>query len=104
MKFLGTAVALFMAVSSPPAPRSAQTASAPPQDPKAQAMFEFMMARRQEASGDTAAAMASLERARKLDPESGEIAAEVAGSYSRQNRLTDAVATAEQALKLDKDN
>lgn len=67
-------------------------------------MFEFLMARRQEATGDAAAALASLERARKLDPESGEIAAEIAGYYSRQNRLPEAVTAAEQALKLDKDN
>lgn len=79
-------------------------AQAPPQDPKAQAFFEFLMARRLEATGDGAGALAGLERARKLDPESAEIVAEIAGYYSRQNRTTDAVTAAEQALKLDKDN
>ena len=67
-------------------------------------MYEFMMARRLEAANDTTGALAALERARKLDPQSGEISAELAGFYSRQNRLTDAIAAAEQALKLDKDN
>ena len=62
------------------------------------------MARRLEAAGDNAGALASLERARKLDPQAAEIPAEIAGYYFRQNRPTDAVAAAEQALKLDKDN
>ena len=62
------------------------------------------MARRAEAAGDSAGALAGLERARKLDPTSAEIPAEIAGHYFRQNRSADAVASAEQALKLDKDN
>ncbi len=63
-----------------------------------------MMARRMESAGDTAGALASLERARKLDPGAAEIPAEIAGYYYRQNRPADAVAAAEQALKIDKDN
>jgi tetratricopeptide (TPR) repeat protein len=99
MKLFGSLV-LVVAVSSP-AP--GQTAAAP-SDPKAQALFEFLMARRAEAAGDTAGALAALERARKLDPASAELSAEIAGYYSRQNRTEDAVAAAHQALKLDKDN
>jgi tetratricopeptide (TPR) repeat protein len=82
----------------------AQTAPAPQTDPKAQALYEFMMARRLESSGDAAGALAALERAKQLDPGAGEIAAEIAGYYFRQNRTAEAVAAAEQALKLDKDN
>lgn len=78
--------------------------AAPPEDPKAQAQFEFLMARRLESEGDTAAALAALERARKLDPNSAEISAEIAGFYSRQNRMTDAIVAAEHALGLDTDN
>src|SRR5687768_6742525 len=78
--------------------------SAAPGDPKAQALFEFLMARRMESEGDHAGALAALERARKLDPTSAELAAEVAGHHSRQNRMPEAIAAAEQALKLDKDN
>ena len=85
-------------------PALAQTAAAPADDPKAQALFEFLMARRFEAEGDNAGALAALERARKLDPNSAEISAEIAGLYSRQNRMTDAIVAAESALKLDKDN
>src|SRR5687767_12625188 len=80
-----------------------QTAVAP-SDPKAQALFEFLMARRMESEGDNAGALAALERARKLDPKSAEIAAEIAGHHSRQSRMPEAIAAAEQALKLDKDN
>ena len=95
------AVALIVFAATP---ALAQTVGSAPQDPKAQAQFEFMMARRMESSGDLAGALASLERARKLDPAAAEIPAEIAGYYYRQNRPTDAVAAAEQALKIDKDN
>ena len=98
---LGRAVVLIFFAATP---ALAQTVGSAPQDPKAQAQFEFMMARRMESSGDLAGALASLERARKLDPAAAEIPAEIAGYYYRQNRPTDAVAAAEQALKIDKDN
>ena len=99
MKCLGAAVLLVMSVT----PAFGQTAS-PASDPKAQAMFEFMMARRLESSGDGAGALAALERARKLDPQSAEISAEIAGYYFRQNRAAEAVTAANQALQLDKEN
>ena len=85
-------------------PALGQTVATAPTDARAQAMYEFMMARRLEATGDNPGALAALERARKLDPQSGEITAEIAGYYFRQNRPTDAVAAAEQALKLDKES
>src|SRR5688572_4633398 len=81
-----------------------QTVAASPSDPQAQAQFEFMMARRMESAGDMAGALASLERARKLDPQAAEIPAEIAGYYFRQNRPAEAVTAAEQALTIDKDN
>ena len=95
--FFARAVLLLIVTATPVL---AQTAAVPPADPKAQALYEFMMARRLEASGDTAGALASLERAKKLDPASGEILAEMAGFYQRQNRVSDAVAAAEQAREL----
>jgi tetratricopeptide (TPR) repeat protein len=85
-------------------PALAQTVAPAPQDPKAQAQYEFMMARHMESAGDMAGALAALERARKLDPQAAEIAAEIAGHYHRQNRPGDAVTAAEQALKLDQNN
>jgi tetratricopeptide (TPR) repeat protein len=86
------------------APVLGQTVASAPQDPKAQALYEFMMARRLESNGDAAGALASLERAKKLDPQSGEISAEIAGYYYRQNKAAEAVRNAEEALKLDKDS
>ena len=74
------------------------------QDPKAQAQFEFMMARRMESAGDTAGALAVARARAQARSGAAEIPAEIAGYYFRQNRPADAVAAAEQALKLDKDN
>src|SRR5687768_208746 len=99
MKFAWAALVCIVSVT----PVWGQTAAAPT-DPKAQALFEFLMARRMESEGDNAGALAALERARKLDPASAEIAAEIAGHHSRQSRMPEAIAAAEQALKLDKDN
>jgi tetratricopeptide (TPR) repeat protein len=100
MMLVRAAVLALLAAS----PALAQTTPSPAPDAKAQAFYEFLMARRLEADNDMAGALAALERARKLDPESAEIPAEIAGFYSRQNRATDAVLAAEQALKLDQHN
>ena len=120
MTFVGAAMLVILTVApafaSAPMPLSArrpggaQAAGArdakttPTDEARAQAQFEFLMARRMEAAGDMPGALAALERARKLDPMSAELSAELAGFYARQNRLIDAVVVAEQALKLDKDN
>lgn len=111
MRLFVAAVVVF-AISEPAmASASARTGelrrdrqTAVPADAKAQAVFEFLMARRMEAAGDAAGALAALERARKLDPSSAEISAEIAGYYSRQNRSIEAIAAAEEALKLDNNN
>ncbi len=100
MKSLGAAVLLVLTV----APAQAQTTATPPSDARAQAMYEFMMARRLESTGDGPGALAALERARKLDPQSAEISAEIAGYYFRNDRAAEAVRNAEQALQLDKAN
>ncbi len=95
------ALLLTLAAASPVL---AQTSSSPPASTRAQAFYEFMMARRMNAEGDSAGALAALERARKLDPESAEIVAEMAGFHARQNKAELAVSSAEQALKLDATN
>ena len=76
----------------------------PPTDARAQAYFEFLLARRLEASGDTDAAQAALKRALALDPKSAELHAELAGFYARQNKANEAVEAAEKALTLDPNN
>src|SRR5688572_18154188 len=98
-------VVFLLAASSPVLAQAAsgseggQTAAVAPS--RAQAFYEFMMARRLDAAGDEAGALAALERAQQLDPESAEIVAELAAYYSRQSKPELAVATGERALKLD---
>lgn len=81
------------AAAQPPAPTS-----------KAQAYYEFMQARRLEADGNTAAALAALARAERLDPTAADIPAEMAALHARQNDGQQALAAAERALALDQDN
>jgi len=76
------------------------TAAAQSQDP----YFEFLMARRLEALGDQAGALAALERAAAADPASAEVRAEIASFQLRRNRRDDAESAALQALKLDDGN
>jgi tetratricopeptide (TPR) repeat protein len=75
-------------------------AAAQTQDP----YFEVLMARRLEAQGDQAGALAALERAAAADPASAEVRAEIASFQLRRNRRGDAESAALQALKLDDDN
>jgi tetratricopeptide (TPR) repeat protein len=87
------------------APLFAQTpAPVPPPPPSPEAYYEFLMGHRLDNAGDASGALAALERARKADPNSAEILAEVAGFYAKQNRAEDAVAAANQALKIDANN
>jgi tetratricopeptide (TPR) repeat protein len=77
---------------------------APPPPPSPEAYYEFLMGHRLDNAGDAAGALAALERAKKADPGSAEILAEVAGFYAKQNKAEEAVAAANQALKLDPNN
>jgi tetratricopeptide (TPR) repeat protein len=79
-------------------------AAAPAGDAAAQAYFEFLLARRLSGQGDPVGALEALKRAHALDPQSAEILAETAALHARQNRPTEAVATAERALKIDPKN
>jgi tetratricopeptide (TPR) repeat protein len=69
-----------------------------------EAYYQFLLARRLDAEGNHAGALAALERARFLDPGSAEIPAEIAAHHARRNRAADAVAAAETAVALDPDN
>ncbi len=70
---------------------------------KADAYYLFLEARQHEMDGDTDGAITLYQEAARVDPSSGAILAELAGLYARQNRLREAVTTAEAALKIDKD-
>ena len=99
-------VLLALAVSAPALAsvvEGGQTA-ATADDPKARAFYEFLMARRLEGAGDSAGSMAALQRAQELDPNSAEIAAEMAGAHARQDQAQSAILQAQRALKLDAGN
>jgi tetratricopeptide (TPR) repeat protein len=107
MRVTPACVAVALLLTGRPA-AAAQT-PAPPASPtaptiSAQAYYEFMLARRLEADGDTAGAVAALERAQKLDPDSAELLAERAALHARQNEGEPARAAAERALALEPDN
>lgn len=70
----------------------------------ANAYFEFLMARRLEAQGDAAGALAALERAAAADPASAEVKAEIASFHLRRDRRDEAERAARQALALDDNN
>ncbi len=100
----GMAVALLLtgrpAAAQTPAPPTAQATPTI----SASAYYEFMLARRLEAGGDTAGAVAALERAQKLDPNSAELLAERAALHARQNEGEQARTAAARALAIEPDN
>lgn len=93
-------VAVLLAGGGPALAQSASGAT----DSRGQAYFEFLIARRLEAQGDTSGALESLKRALALDPKAAELHAELAGFYARQNKAAEAVEAAERALALDPSN
>ena len=72
--------------------------------PSAEAYYQFLLGRHLESEGNAAGAMAAYTEAARLDPKSAEIRAEIASLHARENRLTEAAAMAEAALKLDERN
>jgi tetratricopeptide (TPR) repeat protein len=71
---------------------------------QSQAYLAFLMARRLEADGDNAGALAALKRAAVADPRSAEIQSEMAGFHLRHNERPEAEAAAKAALAIDADN
>jgi tetratricopeptide (TPR) repeat protein len=82
-------------------PRSTSAPAAPKPDPIAQAYEQFLLAHRLKQAEDVDGAVAAYKRAMTLDPSSATIVAELADLYMEQNRAAEAIATAEQALKID---
>ena len=72
--------------------------------PAADSQYYFLLGRHLENSGQIDEAIAAFKRAMELDPKSGDLHAELAGLYARQNKPVEAVAEADAALKLDPDN
>jgi tetratricopeptide (TPR) repeat protein len=76
----------------------------PAGDPIAEAYSQFLLAHRLEDDNNADGAIAAYRRAMTLDPKAAEIVAALADLYMRQERAEEAIATAEQALKIDPEN
>jgi tetratricopeptide (TPR) repeat protein len=89
-------------VSAEPAQSGRQSRGAPAASQSttaADAYDQYLLGRHFEREDNIDAAIAAYKRAAALDPTSGDVQAELAGLYMRQNRIGDAMTTAEQALK-----
>lgn len=80
------------------APRSSQAATST--DKAAEAYAQFMIAHRLAERDDTTGAIAAYKRAMELDPLAPDIPAELAALYLQTDKIQDAVAAAQQALKI----
>lgn len=69
-------------------------------DRVAEAYAQFLIARRLEDDDDIDGAIAAYKRAMALDPGAASIVAELADLYMRQDRMAEAIATAEQGLAI----
>ena len=101
---LGAAIPATGQTGAPRAPEAATGPAAQGFDPIGEAYAQFLMAQRYEEDANVAETIAAYKRAMTLDPKSAAIAAALAGFYMRQDRTSDAMTTAEQALKIDADN
>ena len=91
---------LVLALATVPAPAAAAAA----QQSGESAAYYFLAARSLEDSGKVTEAIGVLRKAIELEPKSAEVRAELAGLYARQNRVVEALDTAEEALKFDANN
>jgi len=83
------------------APVFAQPRTPPSQDRNvAEAYAQFLMGRHLDDIDDEAGAIAAYKRGMESDPDAADIPAELAALYLRQNKIPDATAMAERALKV----
>ena len=75
-----------------------------PSSKAAEAYAQFLIGHRLAENDDEAGAIAAYKKAMELDPTAADIPAELAGLYLQQNKIQDAMATAEQALKIAPEN
>src|SRR5262245_22137658 len=101
-------LALVVCLAAPAAAKAGQggrsAAPAQPADPVAEAYSQFLLGHRLEDEDNIDGAIAAYKRAMTLDPQAAEIVAELADLYMRQNRMQEALTTAEQALKVSESN
>jgi tetratricopeptide (TPR) repeat protein len=96
-------VAVLIALLSAATPRVA-AAQQKPADRVAEAYSQFLLGHHLDEMDDEAGAIAAYKKAMELDPTAAEIPGELAALYLRENRVQDAMATAEQAIKISASN
>ena len=95
-------VAVLIALLSIATPIAAAAQQKP--DRVAEAYAQFMLGHRLDETDDEAGAIAAYKKAMELDPAAAEIPGELSALYLRENRVQDAMTTAEQALKIEPSN
>jgi tetratricopeptide (TPR) repeat protein len=94
-------IVVLAAVLSVSVPHAAAAQAAPALSQNvAEAYAQFLLGHHLEEDDDIDGAIAAYKRAMALDPTAADINAQLAGLYLRQNKIQDAMATAEQALKI----
>jgi tetratricopeptide (TPR) repeat protein len=101
MRAFSTAVILTALLMAAGAPAEGQTASAPAD---AGAGYYFLLGRHLESARKIDEAIAAHTKAAELAPASAEVRAELAGLYARQDRVGEALDTAEAAIRIDPAN
>ena len=96
MKIAVLAAALSLSLPAAAAAQSSTRA--------ADAYAQFLLGHHLEDGDDIDGAISAYKKAMELDPSASEIPAELAALYLRQNKVQDAMTTAEQALKIAPDN
>jgi tetratricopeptide (TPR) repeat protein len=101
MKFVVLAATLAATLACASAVEAQSKAGAQPKpDRTAEAYAQFMLGHHLDEADDQTGAIAAYKRAMELDPASAEIPGELAALYLRENKVQEAITTAEQALKL----
>src|SRR5262245_62892464 len=78
--------------------------SSQPSSKSGEAYAQFLIGHRLAENDDEAGAIAAYKKAMELDPTAADIPAELAGLYLQQNKIQEAMTTAQQALKVEPDN
>lgn len=88
------------AIVTPPAPKRPQTSAPRPTAPSASAAWQPLLAKAEEATqrGDYEEALALLERAQRIEPDSGEVYLCMARTHQAKGDSAQARATAERGL------
>lgn len=97
MKVAVPAAALALCVVTFPAAARAQQ---PRPDRVAEAYQQFLLGHYFDERDDETSAIAAYKRAMELDPTAADIPAELAALYLRENKIQEAMSTAEQAVKI----